>query len=74
MEPWLIALILKPFALLALSVLVLYPATLLARRYVPEGKLKRLLLSTNEQNKVLFIVVIALFYICLFTAVFIYSR
>lgn len=67
MEPWLIALIVKPFALLAVTVLVLYPATLLARRYIPEGRLKRLLLATPEERKVLFTVSVILFYVCFFT-------
>lgn len=44
MEPWAIALLIKPFALLVLFVLVLYPARWAVQRYLPDGKLKRLLL------------------------------
>ena len=44
MEPWAIALVLKPLALLVLFVLVLYPARWAVQRYLPDGWLKRLLL------------------------------
>lgn len=44
MEPWQIAILLKPFALFVLAVLVLYPARRYVQRRMPEGKLKRLLL------------------------------
>lgn len=74
MEPWLIALIVKPFALLTLAIVVLYPATLLVRRYVPAGKLKLLLLSTPDERKVLFTGLVILFYVCFFTAIFIFQK
>ena len=44
MEPWQIAIVLKPFALLVLAVVVLIPARLAAQRFIPEGRIKRLLL------------------------------
>ena len=49
MEPWLIAVAIKPLVLFALSALVLYPARKLTEKYLPDGKLKRILLfRTNE--------------------------
>jgi hypothetical protein len=44
MEPWAIALLVKPFVLLVLFVAVLYPARRAVERYMKDGKLKRLLL------------------------------
>jgi uncharacterized protein YneF (UPF0154 family) len=44
MEPWAIALFVKPLALLVLFVLVLYPARRAVQRYMKDGPLKRLLL------------------------------
>lgn len=44
MEPWLIALIIKPVAFLGLITFVAYCAWLV-RRHMPEGWLKRLLLA-----------------------------
>lgn len=44
MEPWMWAVLLKPFAFLVLAVLVLIPARMAAQRFIPEGKLKRILL------------------------------
>lgn len=43
-ESWQIAIFLKPFVMFVLTVLVLYPARVMATRYIPEGKVKRLLL------------------------------
>lgn len=39
-----LALILKPFVLLILAVCVLIPARLAAQRFIPEGRIKRILL------------------------------
>jgi hypothetical protein len=44
MEPWLIALILKPFAALVLFGLICLPIRIAVRRWLPEGRLKRILL------------------------------
>ena len=44
MEPWQIAIVLKPFALLVLAVFVLIPARIAAERLIPEGRVKRILL------------------------------
>ena len=44
MEPWLIAVIVKPLVLFALCVFVLYPARKLTQRAMKDGWLKRLLL------------------------------
>lgn len=44
MEPWAIALFLKPFAYLAVFVALIWPVTWAVRRYMPDGKIKRLLL------------------------------
>jgi hypothetical protein len=44
MEPWAIALLLKPLYLLVLFVLVLYPARWAVQKYMRDGRLKRLLL------------------------------
>ena len=44
MEPWLLAVIFKPFVLFVLAVCVLYPARKAAERWIPEGRLKRVLL------------------------------
>lgn len=43
-ESWQIAIFLKPFVMFVLTVLVLYPARVMATRYIPEGRMKRLLL------------------------------
>lgn len=44
MSSVLIALFLKPFAALALFGLVCLPVRLLVQRYIPEGRIKRVLL------------------------------
>ena len=44
MEPWQWAIYLRPFVLLAVILLVCLPIRLAAQRYLPEGKVKRLLL------------------------------
>lgn len=41
---WAIALVIRPFAMLLLAVMVLIPARLAVYRWMPEGKLKRVLL------------------------------
>jgi hypothetical protein len=38
-----IALILKPFVVLIIFGLIVIPLTLLAKKYIPEGKIKRIL-------------------------------
>jgi hypothetical protein len=43
-ESWQLALVAKPFVMLVLTLLVLYPARVLTQRHMPEGRLKRLLL------------------------------
>lgn len=58
-----LALVIKPFALFALCFLVLYPARLAVKNYMGEGKVKRLLLATNQEQKLLFCLIIALFYV-----------
>lgn len=45
MEPWQIAVFLKPFVLLILTVCILYPIRVLVQKRMPEGKLKRFLLT-----------------------------
>jgi hypothetical protein len=45
MQNWQWAVLLKPFLFLALAVGVLIPARLAVRRYMRDGKLKRLLLT-----------------------------
>ena len=45
MENWQLALVIKPLAFFLLSALVLYPARLAARKWIPEGRFKRLLLT-----------------------------
>jgi hypothetical protein len=44
MDGWVIAAFLKPFALLVLAVVVLIPARMAVAKWLPDGKLKRLLL------------------------------
>ena len=44
LEPWQIAIVLKPFAMLIVAVVILIPARMAAERYIPEGRLKRVLL------------------------------
>lgn len=44
MEPWLIAVLIKPFLLLAFLGLIVLPLKLIFQRYFPEGKIKRVLL------------------------------
>lgn len=44
MEPSQIALVIKPLAFFLLTALVLYPARRAAMKWLPEGRLKRLLL------------------------------
>ncbi len=41
---WQLAILLKPFVLFALAVCVLYPARMAVARFVPDGRVKRLLL------------------------------
>lgn len=43
-EPWQWAIVLKPLVFFILAGLVLYPARRAVMRWLPEGKLKRLLL------------------------------
>jgi hypothetical protein len=43
-DPWQIAILIKPLAFFLLAALVLYPARMAAKRWLPEGRLKRLLL------------------------------
>ena len=45
MPNWLIAVLLRPFVLLILGVLVLYPCRRLVERKMKDGRLKRLLLT-----------------------------
>ena len=45
MEPWMLALILKPFALLFLFAFICMPGRLLVQRFMKDGRLKRLLLK-----------------------------
>jgi hypothetical protein len=45
MEPWAIAVLVKPLVLLVLFVVVLYPARWAVQRYLKDGRLKRLLLT-----------------------------
>jgi hypothetical protein len=44
MEPWLIGVVLKPFAGLILFGLICLPARLAIQQWMPNGRLKRLLL------------------------------
>jgi hypothetical protein len=44
MDPWMWAVLLKPFAFLVLAAVVLIPARLAVQRFMKDGKLKRLLL------------------------------
>ena len=44
MEPWLLAVVLKPFVMFVLAVCVLYPARMAVERWWPEGRFKRVLL------------------------------
>lgn len=44
MEGWQIAIVIKPLVFFLLAALVLYPARRAVMRWVPDGKLKRLLL------------------------------
>jgi len=44
MEPWVLALLLKPFVLLVLAVCILIPVRVLLSRKMKDGKLKRFLL------------------------------
>lgn len=43
-EAWQIAIVAKPFVLLALAVTVLYPCRRACEKYMRDGKIKRLLL------------------------------
>lgn len=43
-EPWLLGVVLKPLVLFLLCALVLYPARRAIIRWLPEGRLKRVLL------------------------------
>ena len=45
MEPWMLALILKPFALLLLFGVICLPGRLFVQRFMKDGRLKRLLLK-----------------------------
>jgi len=45
MEPWMLALILKPFALLFLFGFICLPGRLFVQRFMKDGRLKRLLLK-----------------------------
>lgn len=44
LPPWAIAAFLQPFVLLVLSVCVFWPIKVMIRRYMKDGRLKRLLL------------------------------
>lgn len=44
MEPWVIALLVKPFLLLILFGCIALPGRIAVQRYMREGKIKRLLL------------------------------
>lgn len=44
MEPWQIAIVIKPLAFFLLAAVILYPARRAVMRWMPDGKLKRLLL------------------------------
>lgn len=44
MSNWVIALLIKPLVLIALAVFVLYPARIAVQKWLPEGRVKKLLL------------------------------
>ena len=49
MEPWQLAIALKPLGMVAFTTCVLYPVRRLTQRYFPEGRVKRVLLwQTNR--------------------------
>lgn len=43
MEPWQIAILIKPFVLLVFFGLIVLPIKLLFQRFLPDGRIKRLL-------------------------------
>lgn len=45
LEPWQWALVFKPLAVLLVAVLICAPVRWLTLRYLPEGRIKRLLLT-----------------------------
>ena len=51
MEPWVLAVVLKPFAALVLFGLIALPCRLLVQRYMRDGKLKRLLLTPLDRKQ-----------------------
>lgn len=51
MEPWTIAVFLRPFALLILAVCVFWPVKYLMRRHMKDGRLKTLLLREFGTRK-----------------------
>ncbi len=51
MEPWVLAIILKPFAALVLFGLIALPCRLLVQRHMKEGKLKRFLLTPLDRKQ-----------------------
>jgi hypothetical protein len=51
MEPWVIAILLKPFGALILFGCIALPGKLLVQRYMKDGKLKRLLLTRIDGRR-----------------------
>ena len=52
MDTWLLAALLKPLAVILVAFLICAPVRYLAKKYLPEGELKKLLLTriTNNSN------------------------
>jgi hypothetical protein len=50
-EPWQIAIVLRPFALLILFGAIVIPIELVLRRFWPEGQLKRILFARDIQER-----------------------
>jgi hypothetical protein len=48
---WLLAVVLKPFAALVLFGLICLPARLAVQRWMPDGRLKRLLLTDLQSGR-----------------------
>lgn len=51
LDPWVIALLLKPFGALILFGCIALPGRLLVQRYMKDGKLKRLLLRPINNRR-----------------------
>jgi len=49
MEPWILAVIIRPFALLVLFVLIVLPIKYVVWRVMKDGKLKRILFTRFDQ-------------------------